>query len=113
MGYITLGVLAFTALCLFFGFFLGLIRGRNRSILRLVLVVLSAACAVLFKDKVVEVIMNYEYQGKSVNALLVELLNSSSVTVPESIQNILFALVEIVVSIVVFFIMFFLLKFIN
>ena len=113
MGYITLGVLGFTALCLFFGTVLGFMRGRNRSILRLCLVVLSAFLSVKFKDKVVDVIMNYEYQGKTIKIMLSELINSGEVAIPESIQNILFVLVEIIVSIVVFFVMFLLLKFIT
>ena len=113
MGYITLGVLGFTALCLFFGLILGLMRGRNRSVLRLLLVVASAFASVMFKDKVVEIIMNYEYQGKTINALLSELLTSGDVAIPESIQSILFTLIEIIVGVVVFFILFFLLKFIT
>ena len=113
MGYITLGVLGFTAMCLFFGALLGLIRGRNRSILRLILVVLSAVVSLKYKDKVVDAVMNYEYQGKNVKALLSELLSSGEVAIPESIQNILFVLVEIIVSIVAFFVLFFILKFIT
>ena len=113
MGYITLGVLGFTALCLFFGLLLGLMRGRNRSILRLILVVLSAVVSVKYKDKVVDVVMNYEYKGRTVKTALSEMLSSGEVAIPESIQNILFILVEIIVSIAVFFVLFLILKFIT
>lgn len=113
MGYITLGVLGFTALCLFFGLLLGLMRGRNRSILRLILVVLSAVVSVKYKDKVVDAVMNYEYKGRTVKTALSEMLSSGEVAIPESIQNILFILVEIIVSIAVFFVLFLILKFIT
>lgn len=113
MGYITLGVLAFTALCLFFGTVLGLMRGRNRSILRLILVVMSAVLSVMFKNKVVDVIMNFDYKGKTIKILISEFLNNGEVAIPESIQNILFVLVEIIISIVVFFVLFLVLKFIT
>ena len=45
MSYITISVLIFTVTCLGFGAFLGLIRGRNRSVLRFMLVLASAFVA--------------------------------------------------------------------
>ena len=113
MGYITLGVLGFTALCLFFGFFLGLMRGRNRSVLRLILVILSVVCAVMFKDAVVEILMNYEFEGQTLKTTLSALFTDSDVKIPDSIQTIIFTLVEIVIGVVVFFVLFFVLKFIS
>ena len=113
MGYITLGVLGFTALCLFFGFVLGLMRGRNRSILRLILVVASVVCAVAFKDTVVEILMNYEYEGQTIRAALSSLFTDSGVSIPASLETLIFTLIEIIVGVVVYFVLFFVLKFVS
>lgn len=113
MGYITLGVLGFTVFSLVWGALLGLLRGRNRSILRLILVVLSALIPIIFKDAIVDAIMSFEMDGKTLKLMLTEILTNTGASIPESIQSIIFTLVEILISILVFFVVFMLFSFVS
>ena len=70
MSYITISVLIFTVTCLCFGAFLGLIRGRNRSVLRFMLVLASAFVAFFSKDALVNTIMNFKVQGQTIKDML-------------------------------------------
>ncbi|MBE6645001.1 MAG: CvpA family protein [Ruminococcaceae bacterium] len=112
-GYLTLGVLGFTAFSLIWGAFLGLVRGRNRSILRLLLVLASAFIPVKFKDQIVSAVMAFEFNGKSLNVIITEFISSIGTDIPESIQSILFTLVEIIVCILIFFVSFIVLSFVS
>lgn len=109
MSYITIAILVFTVLCLGFDVLLGFIRGRNRSLLRLVLIIASAVAAFLLKDVLVNSIMNISIQGQTIKEALVDSLNNEA-ALPTSIQNIAMTLIEIIGGIVVFLFSFFALK---
>ena len=73
MNILVLAILLFTAACLLFGALFGMIRGRNRSILRLVLVIGCGVAALLLKDMLVGIIMDTDI-GKEFSASLTESL---------------------------------------
>ena len=106
MGYISLGILGFTGLSLLFGWLFGLMRGRNRAILRLFLILISVAVAIFTRKTVVDVVMNLNIGDGTVMEMMTEMLNSSGVQLPEAIQDIVFTLVEIIIGLVSFFIVF-------
>lgn len=112
MSYITISVLIFTVTCLCFGAFLGLIRGRNRSVLRFMLVLASAFVAFFSRDALVNTVMNFKVQGQTIKDMIVDFANNE-IVLPSAIQNVLMTLIEIVFGIVVFYISFFVLKFVT
>ncbi len=112
MNYISGGVLIFTVTCLCFGALFGLIRGRNRAVLRLMLVLASAFVAFFSKDALVNMIMNINVQGQTVREMIVDFANNE-IVLPSAIQNVLMTLIEIILGIVVFYISFFILKFVT
>ncbi len=112
MSYISIAILSITILCLGLGILFGFLRGRNRSLLRLGLVVVSAISAFFLKNVFVNTIMNINIQGQSIREMIVGLLNDG-VNIPTSIQNMALTLVEIICGILLFIITFLLLKFLT
>lgn len=104
MGYISLGILGFTCISLFFGLLFGFMRGRNRAILRLCLIVLSVIAAIAVRKTVVGFVMNFNLGDGTIMEMITEMLNSGETQLPEAIQDIIFALVEIIIGLVSFFI---------
>ena len=114
MGYITIFVLAFTALSLAFGALYGCVRGRNRAILRLIIVLACVVAAVLARGVVVEKLMAIEIaDGKSLQGMLEEAFTSGDMNLPAQIQDLVFTLVEIVGGLIVFFLLFFVLRVVS
>lgn len=113
MGYISLGILAFTAISLIFGWLFGLMRGRNRAILRLCLIVLSVIVAIVARKTVVGIVMNLNLGDGTVMEMITEALNSGETQLPQAIQDIIFALVEIIIGLVAFFIVLLALSFVT
>ena len=113
MGYISLGILAFTAISLIFGWLFGLMRGRNRAILRLCLIVLSIVIAIFARETVVGIVMNLDLGGQTIPDMINEALNSGETQLPQAIQDIVFALVEIIIGLVAFFIILLALSFVT
>ena len=113
MGYISLGILAFTAISLIFGWLFGLMRGRNRAILRLCLIVLSVVIAIFARETVVGIVMNLDLGGQTIPDMINEALNSGETQLPQAIQDIVFALVEIIIGLVAFFIILLALSFVT
>ena len=112
MGYLTLGILGFTAIALFFGAIFGAGRGSNRAFLRLILVVASVAVAFFIRETVVEVIMNLETgEGTLYESLTASLVADSEL--PTEIVNLVLALVEIIFGLVAFYVSFFVLRFVS
>lgn len=106
-------VLAITAIGLLFGALFGLIRGRDRAILRLVLVIVSVILALALRGAVVDTIMNLEIDGESIQETLMEEFSSGEDALPEGLQNLIFALIEIVAGFAVYFVLLFLLRFVT
>ena len=99
----TLIVLAVTLVGLFFGALMGLIRGRDRAILRLILVVLSAVLALSLRGAVVDTLMNFEIEGATLKETMLDAFSSGEEGIPAGLQNLVFALIEILVGFVSYF----------
>lgn len=113
MGYIYLGILAFTGISLLFGWLFGLMRGKNRAILRLVLILISVVVAVIARKTVVGIVMNLDLGGQTIPDIINEALNSGETQLPQAIQDIIFALVEIIIGLVSFFVVLLALSFVT
>lgn len=113
MGYITLGVLIFTALALFFGMIFGAMRGSNRAILRLVLVILCVVASIAMRGMVTDIVMDIETGEGTVKELLMESFNEGDSALPESIQALIFSLIEILIGLVAFFVLFIVLRIVS
>ena len=102
MKYISLVLLVLTALFIGFGALWGLIRGRNRAILRLVIVVLCLVIALAARGTVVDMLMEVDTGDGSLRESILEAITGAEMDLPESMQSLVFALVEIVAGLVVF-----------
>lgn len=108
---LTLGILGFTAVCVGIDGTLGFMRGRNRAFLRLILVIAAAAISVALIGYLVPMIMELEVEGATLKQTLLDSFGSGEAAIPEKLQIVLFALIEIIIGLVVFFVCFFALKF--
>ncbi len=113
MGYLTLGVLALTVIALGFGTLFGMMRGRNRALLRLVLIIVCVGLAIALRGVVSDVIMGIDFGGETLKDMLSESLMQGDTALPESMQNLIFALVEVCIGLIAFFLLFFVLRFIT
>lgn len=113
MGYITIAILALTAISIIFGMIFGLKRGRNRAIARLILIVLSAALAFLLRGILVDVLMEINVGEGTIKEVLANALSGGETALPESLTNLVFALVELIIGLVAFMLLFFVLRFIT
>lgn len=111
--YLTLGILGFTVLCVAIDGLMGLIRGRNRAFLRLILVALSAAVSVVLIGVLVPMVMELEIDGAPVKQVILDAFSSGETALPEQIQVLLMTLIEIILGVVIFFVSFFALKFLT
>jgi len=106
MGYIALGLLVLTLLSIGFGALLGLIRGRNRAILRLAIIILCLVLALVLRGVVVNVVMNLNIEGMTLKEALPQFLTGGDMQLPESMVNLVFALMEIIAGLVIFMVLF-------
>lgn len=110
---LTIIILGITALCVGIDGILGLMRGRNRAVLRLFLVAASAAISVALIGYLVPMIMELEIDGVTLKQQLLDAFSSGDAALPEKLQTLVLVLVEIVMGLVVFFVCFFALKFVT
>ena len=113
MGIMTIFFVAILAFYIITDTLLGLIRGRNRSLLRLGLVAFSAVISLLLHKSITNLIMDVNFGEGSINQLIYETLANSDTPLPDSIANFAFALVEIVLGVFVFVLLFLAVKFIT
>lgn len=113
MGYITLAVLILTAIALIFGTLFGLGRGLNRSLLRLGLIVVSIILAIALRGVLVDVVMGINVGEGTLKETFAEMLTSGDGGLPESVQNLVFTLVELIIGLLVFVVLFFGLRLIT
>ena len=113
MGYVSLAFLALTGVALLFGTLFGMLRGRNRSILRLILIVICAVTAILLRGVVVDVLMGINIDGETLEETLLAVFNEGDVNFPESMQHLIFAMIEIVVGLISYFVLFFALRIVT
>lgn len=110
MGIITLAVLGLTAVGLLFGALFGAIRGRARALLRLILVVLSAVLAFALRGFVVDLVMDINVEGATLKETLISGFGSGEEAMPAGMQNLVFALLEIIIGFVSYFILLFVIR---
>lgn len=113
MGIMTIFFVAILAFYIITDTLLGLIRGRNRSLLRFGLVAFSAVISLLLHKSITNLIMDVKFGEGSINQLIYETLANSDTPLPDSIANFAFALVEIVLGVFVFVLLFLAVKFIT
>ena len=113
MGYVTLAMLAFTAAALLFGAFFGMIRGRNRAILRLILVVISVVIAIALRGVLTDILMDLDLGDGTMKEMLMESFTSGDTEMPESMINLVFVLVEIIIGIMAYFVAFIAVRFVS
>ena len=111
MGYFTLGILGFTALALFFGMLVGCLRGRNRALLRFLLLVLTVVLAFALRPTVTDAVLALELptenSTQTVSAIIENALSEAfKGETPEAVEELCFALAEIAVGLVAFFLLF-------
>ena len=111
MGYISLGLLIITLVSVGFGALLGLMRGRNRALLRLAIIILCLVLALVLRSSISKFMSTFQYDGMPISDWLVlQVTSGIGMTVPDSIVNLVMALIEIVVGLVVFMLSFILLS---
>lgn len=113
MGYVSLAFLALTGVALLFGTLFGMLRGRNRSILRLILIVICAVTAILLRGVVVDVLMGINIDGETLEETLLAAFNNEEMSLPASMQHLIFAMIEIVVGLISYFVLFFALRIVT
>ena len=113
MAMIATSLLAGTIFIVLWGAFLGMIRGRNRSILRLILVVISLALALFLRSYLVETFTTMEIEpGLTVEAMLIKEFMAGQ-SMPAEMAEVIAIIVEILVSLVAFIAIFALLSFVT
>ena len=111
LDHITIGVLAFTVLCIGLGAGLGAIRGRNRSILRCILIILCAVGAFFLREIVVDWLLSLEINGQTIPEILQQALHSLGYDIPTEIADFMLSIEKLMLSIVAYFVIFFALQF--
>ena len=107
MNPIALGILLFTVACLLFGALFGMMRGRNRSILRLIIVLICGVAAIFLKDVVVGILMDLDF----VKELMAEMATEFSEM--EALTNVIMAFIRILFGLIVYLLLFFVLQFVT
>ena len=105
-------IISFTIACALIGGLLGLIRGQNRSILRLILVLASAVVAFMMRETLVDMILGLEVQGQPLSAVINEALLSGA-SLPQQLVNFINMIIEILITTIVFIIVFGALSFVT
>ena len=110
---IVASIIFVSVLCILIDTLLGVIRGRNRSFLRLGLVVASALVSLLIYRPITNAIMNVQFDGYSISTTVIEALTNSATSIPETILNLIIALAQIIIGVIVFIGVFSLIKFLT
>ena len=105
-------IMGFTIFCVVLGFLLGLLRGRNRSILRMIIVLGCAVGAFFLKDVLIKAIMSFEIEGQTIKDALVGAMLEGG-ELPEYLTQLNVSLVEVIVGLVCFLVIFFVLQFLS
>ena len=113
MGIITLAVLGLTLLGMAFGALFGFLRGRERALLRLVLVVISAFLALASRGVILDTLMNINIEGATLKETISAAFSSGDIQLPATMTNLIFAFIEIIVGFIAYFIMLFVLRFLT
>lgn len=107
---ISLVVLLLTFWALISGALFGMLRGRNRSILRLGLIVLSIVLALALRSTLVNAFMNLNTGEGTLREMLIESMTSGGGDVPQFIVDLVVSLFEILIGVVAFYAFFYILR---
>lgn len=111
MGTMTIIMIILTALALVFGTLYGMGRGRNRSILRLILIIGCIVGAIFLREPVIEFLMEIEVsKGETIFEML---YGSIASELPQGLGNFAILLVAMILNLVIYFILFFLLRIVS
>ena len=111
MGILTIVMIALSAVALVFGMLYGMGRGRNRSILRLILILGCIAGAIFLREPVVEFLMEIEVaKGETVAEML---YGSIAGELPQGFSNFAVLLIGMIINLAIYFILFFLLRIVS
>ncbi len=110
---ISLIMTALTIIALVFGTLFGMVRGRNRSILRLIMIIGCVVVAFLLRGTLMDMIMGIQTSEGTLQETLMAAFNQGENPIPESVQNLIFALIEMIISIISYFVLFFGLRFLT
>lgn len=108
MGYVSMAMLSFIAFIILTGAFWGLIRGRNRALLRLGLVVLSVILAFAFKGVITNLLLDINIESIPIREHIAQTLVDAEL--PADVQEFAFTVIEILGSLIVFLLLFFAIK---
>ena len=106
---ITTVVTVLTIAPIVLGFLLGLLRGRNRSILRFVLVIGCAVAAFFVKDALVPVVLKLNINGETVEQMVMGIINESG-QIPAALNALVLGVVKVIIGLVVFLVLFIVLR---
>ena len=105
-------IIALTVACALIGGLLGLIRGQNRAILRLILVIASVVAAFMLRETIVDLILGIEIQGQTLSAFINDtLVNGASI--PQELVNFINMIIEMLIMVIVFLVVFGVLSFLT
>ena len=111
MGYITIGMIALSAIAILFGMLYGMGRGRNRSILRLILILGCVAGAILLREVAIDLLMEIEVgPDGNLNDTLTKALSED---MPEAYTDFMVVFISATLSILVYFLIFIVLRIIS
>ncbi len=102
MGYVSIGVVAITVLIVAYSTLVGALRGRNRALLRLILVLACGVAAFLLRETVMNMLMEIEVQGKTVGSLVGGYFED----LPESTAEVISLLMNTIIVFVVYLVSF-------
>ena len=106
---LTYSILGFTVLCLLGGFLFGLIRGFNRALMRLILVVASIAGAWFLRGVIVNLLLKININGKKLEEMITSAFTSSG-DIPESMSDLILVFVKILANVIAFMALFFVIR---
>lgn len=106
-------ILALTLIPIIVDGLLGLIRGRNRSILRLILVIISAVIAILAIKPIIGSVMSAEVEGQPLKDFVASQLLQGGSEFPTELADLVFMIIEMFVSVILYFVVFLVVKFIT
>ncbi len=103
-------ILGITLGCIVIGFLLGLLRGRNRAILRFFLVAGCAVGAFFLKDVIINTVMGVKIEGQTLEQMFIGMLGEQ---IPEFAMVLITSLIKVILGLVVFLVLFLAMQFIT